>query len=85
MSELMRSLIAHYEMGMIINASPGVDLCWIGDRIQTHSMIQDEHVWIEQNEELDRFVIGFGRPGAGDWLTEQQAKQLLLDHFGGAE
>ena len=85
MSELMASLIANYEMGVIFNVREGLDLFWAGERIQVHTMIENEHVWIEQNEELNRFVIGFGRPGTGAWLTGQQAKQLLLSRFGGVQ
>ena len=85
MSELMASLIAKYEMGVIIGVRPGVDLFWMGERIRVHSMVENEHVWIEQNDTLDRFLIGFGSPGAGQWLTDQQAQKLLLTHFGGVQ
>ena len=76
-------LIAQYDMGMIINVSEGLDLFWYGQRIQIHSMIENEHVWVEQNATLDRFVIGFGEcPSQQEWLTAKEAKQLLLAHFG---
>ena len=85
MSELMASLIAKYEMGVIIGARPGLDLFWSGERIQIHSMIEGEHVWIEQNFELDQCLVGFGAPAATPWLTMRQARLLLVDHFGGVE
>ena len=83
MKNSLIGLIAKYDMGMIINVSEGIDLIWFGERIQVHTMIDNEHVWIEQNSELDHFSIGFDeRPESGAWLTPSQAKQLLLDHFG---
>jgi len=86
MSGLLASLIVNYEMGMIINVREGLDLFWAGERIQVHMMIKNEHVWIEQNEALDHFAIGFDEhPSYGAWLTGLQAKQLLLDHFGGVK
>lgn len=80
---MIKTLIENFEMGMMINVREGLDLFWSGDCIQVHTMIDNEHVWIEQNSELDHFAIGFDEhPKPGAWLTASQAKQLLLDHFG---
>lgn len=60
MKNSLLGLIANYEMGMIINVSDGIDLMWFGERIIFHIMVDNEHVWIEQNSVLGRFVIGYG-------------------------
>jgi hypothetical protein len=85
MSGLLASLILNYELGMIVNARDGLNLLWNGERIYVISEVENESVWVEQNARQDRFLIGFGSPGRGAWLTHQQAKQLLLSHFGGVQ
>ena len=85
MSGLLASLISKYELGMILNAREGLNLLWNGERIFVISEVENESVWIEQNPELDLFLVGFGSPGRGAWLTHQQARQLLLDRFGGVQ
>jgi hypothetical protein len=85
MSGLLVSLISNYELGMMVNAREGLNLLWNGERIYVIREVENQSVWVEQNASQDRFLIGFGSPGRGAWLTHWQANQLLLDYFGGLQ